>query len=277
MSSLARLRQWARQNLPGLGWLRDIRRRGTVVMFHIGRSGSTVVGGLLAQHPQIWWDGEIYDQLYKQLEAADGDLRRIDAYESIPYLKQRARQRGSAFYGFEASVRQIEILGDSARGYIEALETEGRCRHFIVLERRNTLRTIVSFLAAKQNASYHVPQGEKPPRAPVAVDVNRVSTSRRDDWVLPLVEHLQLYQDTFANLHELLQNRNSLHLTYEDDVLEDPRRAYHRTCDFLQLPQHDSTVLLARTNPYPLPQLIANFDEVAATLAGTSFEWMLED
>ena len=29
-------------------------------MFHIGRSGSTVLGKMLDEHPEIAWDGEVY-------------------------------------------------------------------------------------------------------------------------------------------------------------------------------------------------------------------------
>jgi hypothetical protein len=35
-------------------------RPGNVMMFHAGRSGSTVLGDLLGQHPRVFWDSEIF-------------------------------------------------------------------------------------------------------------------------------------------------------------------------------------------------------------------------
>jgi hypothetical protein len=65
--------------------------------------------------------------------------------------------------------------------------------------------------------------------------------------------------------------------TYEEDVEEDPQRAYRRICRHLHLPVHESTVQKSRTNPYPLFDLIENFDVVRSLLRGTDYEWMLED
>ena len=42
--------------------------KGKIAMFHIGRSGSTVVANLLNNHPKILWDGEIYHKLIKDLD-----------------------------------------------------------------------------------------------------------------------------------------------------------------------------------------------------------------
>src|SRR6516225_3158271 len=39
-------------------------RRGNVVMFHLGRSGSTVLASLLQQNPGVFWDGELFEGYY---------------------------------------------------------------------------------------------------------------------------------------------------------------------------------------------------------------------
>ena len=44
-------------------------RRGNLVMFHVGRSGSTVLASLLQQHPDMYWDGELFDGDYRATEA----------------------------------------------------------------------------------------------------------------------------------------------------------------------------------------------------------------
>jgi len=75
----------------------------------------------------------------------------------------------------------------------------------------------------------------------------------------------------------LLMGRDVLDLTYEGDVAEDPRRAYRRICDFLGVNDEPVEIRYGRTTPQKLTEIIENFDEVKAALAGTEFEWMAEE
>ncbi|NEQ34055.1 MAG: hypothetical protein F6K04_24205 [Leptolyngbya sp. SIO4C5] len=40
--------------------------RDRIAMLHYGRCGSTVLGDLLGQHPDIFWDSEVFERLYTQ-------------------------------------------------------------------------------------------------------------------------------------------------------------------------------------------------------------------
>jgi hypothetical protein len=75
----------------------------------------------------------------------------------------------------------------------------------------------------------------------------------------------------------LLVGRDVLDLTYEDDVAADPVRAYRRICYFLGVKNEPVEIRYGRTTPQKLTEIIENFDEVKAALAGTEFEWMLAE
>lgn len=275
MSLNQKLRGIARE-LPGIGLLRAMRRRGNVVMFHSGRVGSTVVGELLRQSPKIFWDREIYDRLFADHEKKYGGIQRIGEVDPLVYLKQRASAVGAAYYGFEVAFRHLVVFGLDLPTYVEAVAAQG-CQHFIVLERKNKLRSVISALVAKETAEYHVLSGKKPPRKSVTVDVERISMQRRNDWILPLVEVIDTFEHNYAEARRVLDGKQALFLTYEDDVLEDPRRAYQQACDFLGVAAPAAEVRLTRTNPYPVRDLIENVADVERVLQGSGYEWMLDE
>ena len=92
-----------------------------------------------------------------------------------------------------------------------------------------------------------------------------------------MLDHLQQFEDDFAQAMAILQPLPCLNLTYETDILPDPRIGYAKVCRFLGLPVQEGMVRYSRSNPYPLHDLIQNFDEVAQTLQNGPFEWMLFD
>lgn len=254
--------------------LRRARRRGHIAMIHIGRSGSTVLAELLGQHPLITWDGEIYQRVFREREREDGSLPPITDVDPVEYLLERSEAASGRYYGFEVKFFHVRVFGADLGAYLDELDGRLRDLRFVVLERRNTLRVVVSTLAARQTGVWHVRGDTRPPRTPVRVDVDAVFVNREPR---PLVELLAEFSSDFSALGRLLERRPSLHLTYEEDVAEDPRRAYARICEHLGLAPHPATTTLARTNPHPLRELIENFAEVEHALGGTEFAWMLED
>jgi len=65
-------------------------------------------------------------------------------------------------------------------------------------------------------------------------------------------------------------------ISYEKDILPDPMLAFKKVCVFLKIPEAIVTSDYKRTNPFPLRQIIVNYEEVDKLLTGTRFEWMLE-
>lgn len=248
-------------------------RKGSVVVFHIGRSGSTVLGDLLSQHSAIFWDGEIYPALFggweKQHDSTDHSGTDVDPTE---YLRARMPRAGGRFYLFEVKPFHLDFFGISLPEYIQSLRHNGTT-HFVVLERCNRLRKIVSSVIAREKVgSYHLSPGSEASLQLIELNVDHV---RVDRDVRPLLAYLRSYDVSFRELDELLERDELLHLTYEEDIMRDPLVGYRRVLDFLGLDYQGVSVSYGRTNPFELAQMIENFDEVESVLQGTRFEWML--
>ena len=66
-----------------------------------------------------------------------------------------------------------------------------------------------------------------------------------------------------------------LQLVYEETLEADPQVAYRQLCAWLDLEVEPVTLLYRRINPEPLPQLIANWEEIRGLLEPTPYAWML--
>lgn len=242
-------------------------RGSSIVMFHPGRCGSTVLGDLLNQHPQINWASEIYHR------AADADYD--GAPESTQTLASRILQSPKRHYGFEVKYlhagqrKLIRVPWNTYLGQLRLLN----CKYLIHLTRRNALRTVVSVAISLARNQWHQSAQEHLKPVTVALDINCVRTSEGE---LPLLASLYRYQEAEREIANLLAKYKPLILTYEEDIAQDPLRGYRRVCEFLQVEPYAGTAIrFAQTNPLSLRDSIANFDDVSRALQNTPFEWML--
>jgi hypothetical protein len=249
-------------------------RQRNAVMFHLGRSGSRVIAEMLRQQPGCFWDGEIYEKRFGRLEREasqiDRDLYRFDP---VAHLRRRMRRAGWSNYGFEVKFFHLELTEVSLTDYVAALGDLG-FRDYIVLERRNTLRKVVSSVIAHQRAQFHRARDASAELTRIVLDVDDI---RIDRTAKPLLAFLEDFRAKLDELTALLEGKNVLWMTYEEDVSVDPRQAYARVCEFLGMQPQPATVPYGKTNPFALDEMISNFDEVERTLRGTPFEWMLYD
>ena len=146
--------------------------------------------------------------------------------------------------------------------------------HYVLLERRNTLRKVLSSAIGKAGGRMHQSPLERPVLRPITLPVNEISIDKR---TAPLMEFLRDYDRNRKDLENALSGESLLRLTYEEDILPDARVGYARFVRHLGLMPRRTTVRFGRTNPFPVREMLENFDEVHAALAGTEFEWMLED
>ncbi len=281
----ARARQLILDHAPGLvRSARHVLGRRNFVMFHIGRSGSTVLTSLLNKHRKIHCDGELlhgyYGAFHERMQSQGANTRflwnssRYFPHDPIGFIRSRMPYAGlQAVYGFEAKFFHLKFNQLTLPSFLDAVQRLG-FDHFIVLERRNYLRKVVSSVVAHGKAQFHVKSGESVDLSRVTLDVNRVEI---DSDSKPLIAYLEDYAENFRRLRELLGGQQVAWLTYEDDVLADPLRAYRRCCDFLHLEPGAPSVGLSRTNPFPLADIVINLEEVARYLQGTPFAWMLDD
>jgi len=245
-----------------------------VVMFHIGRSGSSVLGNLLHQHPDMYWDGEIYEGLLQRWEQQNNTtLTRTNnfIFNPVNRLRNRMRLSNSKIYGFEVKFFHLNFTQYNLDNYIDELYKLG-VKRFIILRRKNLLRKIVSSVVAHKQSKFHKSSGEKSKLNQVELDVNNIQIDRD---AKPLVAYLQEFEEKFYKLDQLLNNNKVLKLTYEDDVATSPLVGYRKVCDFLEIKQHPATVQFSKTNPFKLSNIVINFDDVEQILGETPFNWML--
>jgi hypothetical protein len=255
-----------RRMLNGNAWPHC--RLGNLVMFHTGRSGSSVVADLLGRHPAVHWDGELFNYHLNVWRSRPKD-RMADAQRMI---KRRIYFFNVPYYGFEVLTSQLVAGNIEKKRFIDALDTLG-IDHYILLTRRNILRKIVSNLVARERGRWHLGSEEIARLTQIHVDVVRLrlATTR------PLIVHLRDTQSEYDALQALLSSRRCLRLVYEDDILKDPRDAVRKFCDFLDVDYLELPVRHGRTTPQPLHQIIDNYVEVEDVLSGTEFEWMLTE
>ena len=253
---------------------------GNIAMFHIGRSGSTVLGDLLNQSPKILWDGEVYHTYVDwggQKALRKGKNPSIDPIKLLQAEKIKARRR---FYGFEVKFYHLDRTNMSLSDYVQQICELG-VNHFIILKRKNYLRKIVSSYIAfdkKKNnlrtidESDHHSANTKATLHQINLNINRITI---DGSNRSLLEHLEYYQNNFQKLDTELAQQKVLRLTYEDHIAQGPINGYHQVCDFLSISRHPVTVQYGKTNPFKLSKIVENFSEVEKTLNNTDFEWML--
>lgn len=248
-----------------------------VVMFHIGRCGSTVLGNLLGAHPRIAWASELYAPIFMRWRQQAGGVERVGRVPVDPLVLLRANllRANRPIYGLEVKPFHLRLLGCPQKRFIEQTAALGFGR-YVLLDRENRLRKVVSSVIAHgQPTRHHLPAGQEAPLNPVRIDPACV---RIDFAACSLLELLEGYEADMAHLAALLGDDPArvLRLSYEADIEQDPRVAYERVCAFLGVTPGPEPPNLAKTNPFPLRELIENDDEVAAALAGTPYAWMLD-
>jgi len=248
-------------------------RPGNIAMFHWGRSGSKVLGDLLNQHPRMHWEGEIFQNssaTWRALLEKKDPGRRLKAAR---HLRAHMRQAGRSFYGVELHFSQLRWIGMTLEEYVALVRRYGFGR-FVILQRRNQLRALVSDLVAEASGRWHRTGPGKVELTRIRIDVDRVRPQKPPET---LPEFFARRQVRFDALRGLLAGEPILSLTYEDDIEKNPIAAYIRMCRFLGLEPTPVTVNLRRTTPFPLEEVIENFNEVTDALHGTPFAWMTRE
>ena len=223
---------------------------------------------MLAAHPEIHWDREVFEpwrraRLDVPEDTGPADLIRM-RYEATPLR-----------YGFETKYLQahhVGAMGLTPASYITLLRELGFTK-FVALHRRNYLRRIVSGAVARETGEWHRTDAPATRASSIHLDPERVPFGGH----LPLLEVMETLENGEALLREHLPEGTSLWLWYEDDIARDPLVAYRKICDLYGVEPVHAAPDLHPSNPFPLSDMLENHDEIASTLAGTRFEWMLTD
>lgn len=256
------------------------------VIFHIGRTGSSLLTDMLNQNKGIDCAGEIFSGGYgeigiKEIQERGGDPK-SSRWLNSPFYPQNvagyivdemAYSKPGRIFGFEVKPYHILKSGLSISEFANICSDVG-FNKFIILKRRNYLRKIISSIIRKNEAMPARDWRGEPKLNTICLNVSCVNI---DSDEKSLVEFLNDYDRQFQELEAAVSQRETLHLTYEKDILDNPHRAYERVCQFLGVPPRRVKVKFSRTNPFPLRQLLDNYDEVARVLSDTQFSWMVSD
>ena len=239
-----------------------------IMMVHPGRCGSTVIGNLLKQHFNIFWAGEIYTPSQEWVKNnpattfADFAKEQNISEKVMEILTNSVNSTDRPYYQFTIKSYQFKLFNCSFTDCVEQVCRAG-FEYFIMLERKNILRIIVSSQISIKIQRWHINKAENQELLKVNI---------RSDNILNI---LAWHKTHIQEIEKALIGRNVLKLNYEDDIENDPKKAYLRICDFIGIKPQKVVVDLFKTNPFPLPDIIINFAEIERTLKNTAYEWML--
>ena len=199
----------------------------------------------------------MYSKLYQGLKYKPGAWSGGKLCIRYAMLKDKA-----GIFGFEMKVWHLFNLGVSASQAINFLQKINIHKH-IILKRHNYLRVVASSNVAKKTSSWHIKAESKPTLTKVYVNPECLAYAIKE------------FSDFYKEL-DLLLGQKCLLLLYEKDILPNPKVAFNKVARFLDLDKLEPAVFLGVTNPYPLKDMILNFDEISYQLKGTEQEWMLE-
>jgi hypothetical protein len=236
-----------------------------VVMFHVGRCGSTVVAELLKQHRRITWDGELFEPVIRE-KLDERDLG------AAGLLKARVDQAQDV-YGFELKYlpsHHQRILDLSLDDLVDLAEQVG-VSHYVTLHRRNYLRRVVSGAIGRERKRWHRKGDEGEPSTITHLDLESIPFGPRK----PLLKVFEELGQGEGDLKIRLAAKTTLELTYEDDIESDPLSAYNSICEFAGLEAESVETTLHPTGDRPLSAMVENYAEVESLIKGTRYEWML--
>ena len=239
-------------------------RKENVAMLTIGRCGSLVLQKMLGQHSNMVWDGEIFNYLsfYKYPKISS----------LTQFIHMHTHQKISRFYGFVTKYLPAQLSKTTNLDLAQhiALLRENNFGKFIVLHRKNYLRHLISIHVARKLKEYHLKESLTS-AVKVNIDVNDAFIGK------PLLEHFKSIDRQYEQLKNNLKNDIALYLTYEDDILENPRIAYKKVCTFLGVAIENPKIIFKRTNVFSCNEMLENFAEIKTILINTPYEWMLYD
>jgi hypothetical protein len=253
------------------------------VMIHAGRVGSSALAGALSSLPLIC-AGEIFtDSLQICARLPSG----ISFAEKLQFCFDNAEALGNHYtegapvgiYPKSAYMFEFKPFHPNMPTFEHALKmfVDGGVTHFIYLSRRNYLRRLVSFIVARESGVWH--SGTTPDTPfQVYLDPQYVIDNEIGFEGGTLANAIKAYETFDSRMRCGLKALGLpvLSLTYEDDIESDVVVAFERVRQFLELPL--APVFNsghARTNPYPLPRIILNFEAVKQYLKDVGCSYLL--
>ncbi len=248
------VRQQLRHLQAGLGYLSGRPLPETrFVLFGRGRSGTTALVSMLDDVPGLRCEGEV-----------------LHNYVPFPYrhVLGRAARCSAPTYGCKILSYQIQDVQRPPGRPEDFLRTLHREHGFriLYLRRTNLVRHALSNIQARRD-TFHRKKSD-PDAGPAALHVDPTHVV---EW-MESSERLGAYEQT------LLDDLPHLPLTYETHIrdAEAHQATVDTVCDFLGIESGPVESSYRKVAPPALRDRVANYDELAAHLAGTQYETYLD-
>jgi hypothetical protein len=249
-----------------------------IVLWHFGRSGSTVLGDLLDQHSSIKWFGEVFT-----LQSQTDNSHYMTAQSMYEYIRLATNKsfEGGKHCGIE--IKPINFFSNPScdmKDLVQILASDSDMVH-IFLQRKNILKRIVSSHKALHTGKYHVKGIHESGQDEPKINTQKIMFDYWRDWdtntvasnVLDLLENIEIVeQEVYSMINVMLGGLASLN--YEDHIESDPLVAYKKVLQLLQL-NHQKISIRFKPTSGGLDNDLINFKEIADELSGTRFSWML--
>jgi hypothetical protein len=230
-----------------------------------GRTGSTRLRLLFDSHPLALCHGEVFGKNLSTLAEPDSEAHRRLFEERAADPSGFARDHIFAAEGKEAVGFKIlyHQLTDTWPRLMDSLAADRDIR-VVHLVRRNGLKRFLSeyFVGAVTRKNLFLENEEIP-----ALPLVEIPTAA-------LLANLESIEAESERMRAIFREHPVHEIAYEDS-LEDNGPALRGVLDFLGLPPAELSVGIKKILPDDPRALVANFDEVAAALRGTRYEWML--
>lgn len=241
-----------------------------VVIWHIGRCGSTLLGSTLNQNSEIQWENEIFVPLLWRKRAGEPIPSMPEALAEVAARRTRPLQVVEVKFLVD---QHPSIFGISLEEMLETFLSRGFSR-FVILKRENHLRRMVSHCVLNETQVGHLSVGGTPALHRITLDMTALKVG---EATRSLREWFFIFEQSYRHLAALLSRYPTCEVIYERDLVHGPLPGYGRVCDFLGVAPVAPDVLLTRTNPFRLADILINYTEIVRHLEATEHAWMLSD
>lgn len=245
-------------------------KKGNVVIWHIGRCGSTVLSSVLNQHPNINCLGEVFNPLMDVKESGE-DIPDIDSFFSNLVNNEPSKSRIIEVKFLES--QHLTIYNQKLSDLILKLKEIGYDK-YVVLERKNYLKRMISHCVAQETKIYHIEKNKTPELHKIHINTQAIKVGKE---TRSLLEWFSIFSSSYSNLRSNLTGEPNIELQYENDIQLDVKKAYHKVCSFINTEGSTIEIPYARTNPFKMKDVVINFSEVEELLIRNGYSWMLED
>jgi LPS sulfotransferase NodH len=226
--------------------------RSKFVVFAQPRTGSTLLGELIASNPEVYFGDE---PLATKVRSPNAAIRR---------LRWRHPRRAVGFHVTIEQLTDVQAI-DDVGAWLRSVHARGW--RVIALRRENLLRQVLSELSARFTNRYQDRSGEG--------EFVRVRPHVNPS---DLLDALRLRTALSAAEAVALDGVPHLALSYEADLQDSERWAAttRRAFEFLDLEPVAATTSLRRLNPGPIETLVANYEDVRNAVAHTDYARFLD-